>query len=313
MLNSDVRHRGLGGALTPPKPNKSQKRLFPPELDALIRDENAAREYLLSFCWPTGTKSCPRCATEKLYTITGNRYRCSSCKYTFQDFSGRWINNSGLSYSDWLSTIRAFFLEHSVQKIAEDLGLTYNTAYKAMTALRFAILAREVDAKQLLSPATGLDTNIKGAKLKTISKHECSRILPVYGIMNKKGWVFVDLLPNIQAETIFHFHLSFHLKLARSGHLVHTSRYKDYDTLLFCGDNSLPYDCVRRYEQEVDIDASDDRFWSYAHKRLKAFRGVTSQRFPLYIKELAFRYNNRNRDIFAILLRRLCSLVPKLD
>ncbi len=313
MLHSDVRHRGLDDFSFPPEHSHAGKGLFPSGLDALTSDEDAARECLLSFCWPTGEKSCPRCGTAKLYDISGNRYRCANCKYTFQDFSGRWINNSGLSCKDWLALIRSFFLEHSVQAMAESLGLTYNTAYKALTVLRFAILAHEVDAKQLLSPATGLDTYINGTKLTTLSKNKGSSILPVYGIMQKKGWIFVDLLPNIQAETIFHFHLSFHLKLARSGHLVHTARYKDYDTLLFCGDNSLPYNCVRRYESDVDIDSSENEFWTYAHQRLKSFRGVTSQRFPLYIKELAFRYNNRNRDIFSILLRRLCSLVPNLD
>ncbi|MDO8531386.1 MAG: DDE transposase, partial [Dehalococcoidia bacterium] len=40
--------------------------------------------------------------------------------------------------------------------------------------------------------------------------------------------------------------------------------------------------------------------------------GVSPQRFPLYLKELEFRYNHRQEDIFPRLVQYLCDFVPNL-
>lgn len=39
-------------------------------------------------------------------------------------------------------------------------------------------------------------------------------------------------------------------------------------------------------------------FWSFAKERLVKHHGVSKEKFPLYLKELEFRYNIRERDIF---------------
>ncbi|MCX5704170.1 MAG: DDE transposase, partial [Candidatus Omnitrophica bacterium] len=38
--------------------------------------------------------------------------------------------------------------------------------------------------------------------------------------------------------------------------------------------------------------------------------GVSKKRFPLYLKEMEFRYNYRSRNIFHLLVKNLCDLVP---
>jgi transposase len=43
-------------------------------------------------------------------------------------------------------------------------------------------------------------------------------------------------------------------------------------------------------------------FWSYAKERLLKYHGVSRDKFILYLKELEFRYNNRKKDIFDLLL-----------
>ncbi|HDZ62861.1 MAG TPA: DDE transposase, partial [Nitrospirae bacterium] len=52
-------------------------------------------------------------------------------------------------------------------------------------------------------------------------------------------------------------------------------------------------------------------FWSYAKERIMKFHGVSKEKFPLYLKEMEFRYNNRNNDIFTLLAENLCHTVPK--
>ncbi|MEF2145969.1 MAG: IS1595 family transposase [Desulfovibrionaceae bacterium] len=278
-------------------------------LRRLIANEETARRHLLSFCWPEGEPVCPRCHENRIYTLSGGRLRCSACKYTFQPFSGRWINNGALSCKDWLLITEMFMRELSPHRIKEELGLSYNTVYKALTAIRFAILAHASDAVQLLGPETGLDSYLKGNRLTGGPQQMRQDTIPVFGILRKDDMVFVDLMPNFQAETIFHFHMNFHLKLVRSGNLIYSDRYRDYLAMVFCGNESLPYGIIRRNDAPPHIDAIDDEFWASAKNRLKAFRGISCQRFALYLKELEFRYNNRGRPIFDQLLSYLCALV----
>lgn len=279
--------------------------------ETLLASETEARDYLLSLCRPDGEPVCPRCNHHKIYSLSGKRLRCANCKYTFQEFSGRWLNNGALSSSEWLALIKLFAEEKSVHQMTELLGLSYNTVYKALTAVRFSILAHALDAPQLLGPQTGLDSYLKGNRLTGGPKDMRMDTIPVYGILEQDSWVFIDLIPGLQAETVFHFHLNFHLKLVRSGNLVYTDRYKDYDAMIFCGNDTLPYDCIRRYDAPARIDAMDSHFWAFARNRLKRFRGISCQRFPLYLKELEFRFNNRDNDLFPLLASRICGLVQK--
>ncbi|WP_243544548.1 IS1595 family transposase [Pseudodesulfovibrio tunisiensis] len=285
---------------------------YPNNIKALLRNEQRAREFLLAHCWPGGEPYCPRCGNRKIYTLSGQRLRCSSCKYTFQPFSGRWINNGALSCTEWIGLTRLFMQERTVHQMKQDLGLSYNTVYKALTALRFAILAHAPDATQLMGPETGLNSYLKGTRLTGGPKDMRMDTIPVYGILHRDGLVFIDLVPGFQAETVFHFHMNFRLKLVRAGNLVYTDRYKDYDALVFCGNESLPYEIIRRHDEPPMIDARNDSFWRFARGRLKKFRGISCQRFPLYLKELEFRYNNRESQIFEALVSRLCALVPDL-
>ncbi len=280
---------------------------------SLLHNESKAREYLLELAWPTGDPFCPRCGHHRIYSLSGDRLRCAGCKYTFQPFSCRWINNGALSSSEWLRLISMFVDEHSVHQMKKELRLSYNTVYKALTAIRFAILAHAIDARQLISSATGLDSYIKGSRLTGGPRDMRMDTIPVYGILRRDDLVFVDLVPGFQAETLFHFHMNFHLKLIRTGNLVYTDRYKEYDALMFCGNESLPYEIIRRYDEPPHIDAANDEFWEYARSRIKRFRGISCQRFPLYMKELEFRFNNRGRSINELLAAYLCALVPSME
>lgn len=282
---------------------------FPPDMHELLHDEERARAYLLGLCWPDGKPRCPRCGEQRIYSLSGGRLRCAGCKYTFQPFSGRWINNGALSSSEWLQLTEMFVRELSPHQIKEALGLSYNTVYKALTALRFAILAHSADAAQLLGPETGLDSYLKGNRLTGGPKQMRQDTIPVFGLLRRDNFVFIDLMPGFQAETVFHFHLNFHLKLQRSGNLVYTDRFRDYAALVFCGNDSLPYGIIRRSDDLPFIDASRDEFWAMAKERLRSFRGISCQRFALYLKELEFRFNNRTRPIFEQLVAYLCDVV----
>ncbi len=284
-----------------------------PALRHAAASEEAARAYLGGLCQPDGVPFCPRCQSRKIYTLAEGRMRCGACRYTFQEFTGRWINNGGLSCLQWLRLARSFALEATAHGIAAEIGASYNATYKALTALRYSLLVQALDARLLLGPETGLGNYIRGRKLTGQPGERTPGRIPVFGLIEEGGLVFVDLVSEIQAETVFHFHANFQLKLIRMNNIIYTDRYRRYHALIFCADASLPLDYVRASDRIPYVDAGDHAFWNFAQQRIRRYKGLSPQRFPLYLKELEFRYNHRREDLFQLFLESLCALVPDMN
>ncbi|MCE5262641.1 MAG: hypothetical protein LLG97_03810 [Deltaproteobacteria bacterium] len=98
------------------------------------------------------------------------RYEKGGCRieslYTFHDFSGRWINQGRLTCIQWLSLIKLFELEVSVRKMSQQMGLSYRTVYRAVSAIRFSILSHARDAEGLLGGEIELDESYFGGNAK---------------------------------------------------------------------------------------------------------------------------------------------------
>ncbi|MFI5323818.1 MAG: IS1595 family transposase, partial [Thermodesulfobacteriota bacterium] len=48
-----------------------------------------------------------------------------------------------------------------------------------------------------------------------------------------------------------------------------------------------------------------ESFWSFVKRRLQKFNGVGTENFNLHLKESEFRFNNRDKDIYKLLLINL--------
>ena len=108
----------------------------------------------------------------KLYKLEDGRYRCSRCRHTFHDFSGRWINQGRLSCIQWLSLVKLFELEVSARKMASQIQLSYRAVYNAAMAIRWAILSHAEDAETLLSGEIELDESYFGGRRKDNRREE---------------------------------------------------------------------------------------------------------------------------------------------
>ena len=276
----------------------------------LISSEVSARKYLTKKCRRNGRRFCPRCDHQKLYKLSSGRHRCARCRYTFHDFSGRWINRGRLSCVQWLSLIKLFELELSVRKMAEQMNLAYNTVYQAARAIRCAILAHAQDARELLAGEIELDECYFGGKRKgRRGRRGAAGKVPVFGILERDGIVEVTVVPNVTAETL----IGLTVKTVRRGSIVYTDKFRSYDSLMFCGYRHLQVDHQKRFSSGKVYINGLEGFWSWAKERLIKHHGVSKENFPLYLKELEFRYNHRHADIFDLVANYLCNLVPKPD
>jgi hypothetical protein len=87
---------------------------------------------------------------------------------------------------------------------------------------------------------------------------------------------------------------------------------KDSDALMCCGYRHLKVDHQKRFSSGKVYINGLEGFWSYAKERLIKHHGVSQERFPLYLTEMEFRYNNRNTQIFHEIVKYLVNLVPDL-
>jgi transposase len=275
----------------------------------LVSSEAKARRYLLKKSLNFQQRFCPRCNTRKLYKLADGRRRCSKCKYSFHDFSCRWINNGNLTAVQWLGIIKLFELEVSVRKMASQMGLAYNTVYNTVKVVRMAIVSHADDAEELLAGEIELDESYFGGRRKGNRGRGAAGKVPVFGILERNGKVQVTVVPNVTAETL----IGLTVKTVRRGSIVYTDKFGSYNSLMFCGYRHLKIDHSKRFSSGKVYINGLEGFWSWAKERLIKHHGVSKENFPLYLKELEFRYNNRNNDIFEIVADYLCDLVPKLN
>jgi transposase len=98
----------------------------------------------------------------------------------------------------------------------------------------------------------------------------------------------------------------------RRGSIVYTDKFKSYDSLMFCGYRHLKIDHKKKFASGKVYINGVEGFWSYAKERLIKHHGVSKERFPLYLKEMEFRYNNRGKSLLNLLVNFLTNLVPDL-
>jgi transposase len=154
-----------------------------------------------------------------------------------------------------------------------------------------------------------VDESYFGGKRKGKRGRGAAGKVPVFGILEREGRVFVEVLPTTRAKDV----LALTVKKVRRGSIVYTDRYRSYDALMFCGYRHLRVDHGKYFSRGRVYINGLEGFWSYAEERIMKYHGVSPQRFPYYLKELEFRYNHRKTDLFPLITKCLCNLVPKRD
>jgi transposase len=272
------------------------------------KTENKARLYLRKICWKKNHIFCTRCFGRKIYRLQGRKYRCKKCGYTFHDFSGRWINKLNISFKKWLWIIKFFELEISARKIAEQTRLSYPTVLKACHIIRMAIVFNSGFQDELLKGEVELDESYFGGKRKGKRGRGAAGKVPVFGILERKGVVKVEVVKDVTAQSL----LNMTVKTVRRGSIIYTDKFRGYDALMFCGYRHLRVDHGKRFTQGKVYINGLEGFWSYAKERLAKYHGVSKEYFPLYLKELEFRFNNRHQNLYYLFAQNICNLVSKV-
>jgi len=128
----------------------------------------------------------------------------------------------------------------------------------------------------------------RGARGKTI----------VFGLLKRDGKVYTEIVPDTQKATLQAIKVSIES-------IIYSDGWRGYNGLVDVG-----YDKhfrVNHGDNEFTIGHNHingiESFWSYAKIRLVKFRGLSKDSFNLHLKKCEFRFNNRSKDIYKILLK----------
>ena len=131
----------------------------------------------------------------------------------------------------------------------------------------------------------------RGARGKTI----------VFGLLKRQGKVYTEIVPDCSAAVL--------QKVIKGkvdvGSAIHSDGWRGYNCLVDFGYKK--HFRVHHGKNEFVRGNSHingiESFWGYAKTKLVKFKGMGKKMFNLHPKECEFRFNNKGKDMYQILLK----------
>ena len=274
------------------------KRINLIELSKIISEKSTALEFLCKRFNANNMICCPDCNSEKYYVMTRGNLRCSKCKINYKPFSDTAFNAVSIDYTKWLALIKLFDLGISARKAAPEADVSYLTALHAFDTIRYSILEELAKSDRVLKGEIKADEAYFEGKRKGNRGRGARNKTIVFGILERNGKVSVQIVKNVKAKTL----LAGTIRKVKKGSIVYTDKWHGYDSLIFNGYKHLSVDHNKMFVKcDVYINGIEG-FWSFAKENMAKYHGVSPGKFLLYIKEMEWRYNNRDEDTFSLLL-----------
>jgi len=240
-------------------------------------------------------RKCVYCDSNRLYRLKDKRLKCRHCnKY----YSLRKLKRD-------LQILYYFYLEISAKKTASEMSLDYGVVHRKFMSFRRNILNYQNNEVKKLNGELELDESYFGGKRKGNRGRGANNKAIVFGILERKGKVYTVIVPNVGKDTLMDEIKNKALK----GSVFYTDGWKSYVSLHQYGKhNVIKHDKDKFAEGHNHINGIEG-FWSYAKERFHKYHGINKKNYPFYLKEMEFRFNNRNeklfKELFDICIRRV--------
>ena len=275
------------------------------DLSKLLTNDKKAKTFLKKFRWTKGVV-CPKCNDKKIFKLSDGRYKCRQCFNRFSDFSGTYLAHNKIPFNKTILLMKLFLMELTARKAAKEANLSYRTCLNFFDTCRSAIYDHNRSKHVHFKGEIELDEAYFGGKRKGKRGRGAGHKIPVFGIRERGGKVFVEPVVNVDELTL--------TKLTRNhvkrGSKAYTDGFRSYNSLILHGYEHIRIDHDKKFVNgKVHIN-SIESFWAYAKERLIKHHGVSAQKFLFYLKELEWRFNHQKSvDLFEILAKYLTTLV----
>jgi transposase-like protein len=215
----------------------------------------------------------------------------------------KYINNSKISEAKFREIVRYFVADLSATQISTLSKVSRNSVNKYLKEIRLRIYDFcLLDSPFKLLGDIELDESYFGAKrVRGKRGRGAYGKTIVFGLLKRGGNVYTEIVPNCKSHTLQDIVRG---KISAKS-VVHTDGWRGYDGLVDIG-----YDKHFRVNHSNNEFANKhthingiESFWSYAKTRLVKFHGVAKDTFKLHLKECEFRFNYRDQNIYAKILK----------
>ena len=262
------------------------------EIFSLFIDCKKSRVYFRALKW-NGKRRCPNCFYErKIYRLSSGFLRCGRCRRDFSDFTGTPFAKIKIPFNKLAYLLHAFVLGVPAFRIHREVGINVKTIERIFRVFRKAIYDNSLSELHRLKGKIEMDETMFGGYRAGRRGWGAEGKTIVFGIYKRNGEVIVFPVPNRRAETLKPL-IEDHTK---KGSVYYTDDYEGYACVEARGKHVT---ILKAKGKPVKLHINGiEGFWSYAKTWLYHYRGVPRQYFHHYLKEIEFRFNNRNKNLF---------------
>lgn len=232
-------------------------------------------------------RKCWFCSSYGLIRLGDSRVKCKNCR---KPYSLKKLKRD-------LDILYYFYLEVSARKCAKELGMNYRTVSKRYMQYRKAILLYTEQEFTKLSGLIEADESYFGGRRKGNRGRGAFNKQAVFGILERSGKVYTSVVNNVSAETLFN-----EIKeKTKKGSVFYTDDFRSYKDLKQYGKhNRIKH--IKSFGKGHNHINGIEGFWSFAKERFHKYHGINKENYPLYVKEMEFRFNHRNQQIYPLLI-----------
>lgn len=230
-------------------------------------------------------KKCVFCGSFKINRTARGYMKCRRCR-----------KSKSLSrLRREIAILKGFYQLQPAYRLAADLGVDVKVVSRVYQRLREALFhLAELEAGRLKGEIE-LDEAYFGGRRKGKRGRGAAGKSVVFGLLERDGRVYTKVVESVSAEELMG-----HIRTrTRKGSVYYTDAFRGYQSLRRYGKHHT----VSHHRSLVDKRTKNhingiEGFWSYAKHVLYNYRGISKYHFPMYLKEIEYRFNHRKENLF---------------
>lgn len=205
----------------------------------------------------------------------------------------RYVRRAKISEYKFRKLVKYFAEDLSATQISILTQINRNTVNRYLNEIR----ERIVEFCEQHSPIPDEAKDSHETRLQILS----GKVVNNLGILKRRGKVYATLVANYTSEKIRAI-LNLNEKIDSSIVKVHAVDLNENDGVIAIG-----YDNQPLYADKPSYVENLDTFWNFTRQRLGKFQGLAKHKFYLHLKECEFRFNFRNDNLYAVMLKLISS------
>lgn len=298
------------------------------ELIKKFPTEDSVIKYYLTVRYPNGV-CCNHCGSIKVYQKTSRKkvFNCADCNNTFSPFKGTIFEKSSTDLRKWMYAIHLFLNGKkgiSGLQLQREIGVTYKTAWRMLQQIRIAM--GNAENQEFFDTIVEIDETYVGGKPRKSNEHDDNTPkgtgtgskrgrgtdkTPVVGMIdrnNKK--VFAKIaLPNNEGKKLTAVQLMDILKVVSkqgNNNTIMSDEFRGYDPLTKNNFIHLRVDHQKAFSDNNGTHTNNiESFWAVLKRGVYGiYHHISVEYMQRYVDEFCFRYNNRDNDMFGLVLKQ---------